>query len=102
MMPRQPYAPAQRAASRPCVCAPLTKKQLLSLITLTGFAVLDCAMYLDTHPRDQEALHYFHEHVRRYNEAMEDYAKAYGPLTIAHATHNQDYWDWVNQPWPWE
>lgn len=85
-----------------CPCPTPSKKQLLSTITLTGFAALDSGMYLDTHPEDREALHYFHENIRRYNEAMESYARAFGPLTLSQATHNQEYWDWVNQPWPWE
>lgn len=99
-MPAEPSAQTRPAA--PCPCSPPSQKQLLLLITLTGFAALDSGMYLDTHPDDQEALHYFHDHIRRYNEAMDNYAKAFGPLTLSHATHNQEYWDWINQPWPWE
>lgn len=101
----RPTPPCEQLHTRPaapCPCSQPSRKQLLSIITLTGFAALDSGMYLDTHPDDREALCYFHENMHRYNEAMAEYAKSFGPLTLSHATHNREYWDWVNQPWPWE
>jgi len=80
----------------------MSQEQLLQWITLTKFACVDASLYLDTHPDDLEALRYFQEHNRLYTEAMNVYAKAFGPLTIAHAQHCDTYWDWVNQPWPWQ
>lgn len=79
-----------------------SQEQLLRLITLTKFALVDATLYLDTHPDDKEAIRYFQINSKLYGEAMEDYAKAFGPLTLAQAHHNDEYWDWVNQPWPWQ
>ena len=46
---------------------------------------------------------YVRQHLNRlYNEAMNEYAKTYGPLTISHVRNCDTYWDWVNQPWPWQ
>lgn len=80
----------------------MSKEQLIEKITLTKFACVDASLYLDTHPEDSEALRYFQENNRLYVEAMNEYARLYGPLTIAHAQYNNSYWDWVNQPWPWQ
>ena len=80
----------------------MTQEQLLKWITLTKFACVDANLYLDTHPCDREALAYFQEYNRLYQEAMDEYAKSYGPLTISNARHCDTYWDWVNQPWPWQ
>ena len=80
----------------------LSRQQLMKNIILYGFACVDASLYLDTHPDDVEALSYFKEHNRIYQEAVEEYSKTYGPLTIAHAHHCGAYWNWVDQPWPWQ
>lgn len=80
----------------------MSREQLLEKIALTKFACVDANLYLDTHPEDSEALRYFQENNRLYMEAMNEYARLYGPLTISHARYNDSYWDWVNQPWPWQ
>lgn len=107
---QRPVPPCEQPPMRPtppgpnpsCSCNQMSQEQLYQWIVLTKFACVDTSLYLDTHPDDQEALAYFQEHNRLYNEAMKEYAKAYGPLTISHARHCDTYWDWVNQPWPWQ
>lgn len=79
------------------------KEELLNTINEVSFAVNDIALYLDTHPDDEEALDYYREKVMLRNEALKEFAARYGPLTID--TGNDDMsrrWDWVLQPWPWE
>ena len=78
------------------------KRSLMQQITECEFICIDINLYLDTHPCDPEAIEYFKEHVQFYNEALAEYSKSYGPLTLAHAHHCDTYWDWVNQPWPWQ
>ena len=85
-----------------CNTGGLSRQQLMKRVMLAGFACVDASLYLDTHPDDAEALSYFKEHNRIYQEAVEEYSKTYGPLTIAHAHHCDAYWNWVNQPWPWQ
>ena len=94
--------PPQRPVGPSCPCNEMNREQLLHWISLTKFACVDSNLYLDTHPWDLEAIRYFQEHMRLYNEAMKEYAKSYGPLTLTHAHHCDSYWDWVNQPWPWQ
>ena len=94
--------PPRRPAGPSCPCSEMNREQLLRWISLTKFACVDSALYLDTHPCDTEAIAYFKEHVHLYNEALAEYSKTYGPLTLAHAHHCDTYWDWVNQPWPWQ
>ena len=67
-----------------------------------SFVLTELGLYLDTHPDDAEALAYFKEHDRIYREAVEEYSRNYGPLTLSHAHHCGSYWNWVNQPWPWQ
>ena len=99
----QPQSRPQLKPVRPsCPCSEMNREQLLHWISLTKFACVDSNLYLDTHPCDMEAIAYFKEHVKLYNEALAEYSKTYGPLTIAHAHHCDTYWEWVNQPWPWQ
>ena len=60
-------------------------------------------LYLDTHPCDSEALAYFHEMSAHRNDALKQYASAYGPLTVDTADYScAERWNWINEPWPWQ
>ena len=83
--------------AKPC------RKDLLQWINVVNFAVDDVKLFLDTHPCDQNALAYFQEYSRMRNEALKEYAKYYGPLTIDTAAEScADRWNWINEPWPWQ
>ena len=79
----------------------MNRRQLLNHINQVSFAVDDVKLYLDTHPCDTEALEYFHKMSRQRNEALKEYAAAYGPLTIDTAKDScTERWNWINEPWP--
>ena len=81
----------------------MNRRELLNYINEISFAVDDTKLFLDTHPWDQNVLLFFNECSRKRNEALRDYASAYGPLTIDTATAcESDYWSWINEPWPWQ
>lgn len=79
------------------------RKDLLCWINVVSFAVDDVQLFLDTHPTDQNALAYFREYSKLRNQALKEYAKYYGPLTIDTATEScNDKWNWIQEPWPWQ
>ena len=79
----------------------MNQQQLLHWLDMVSFAVVDITEYLDTHPKDEEALKYFDHYVELRKAALAAYAEKYGPLTID--TANPDnYWTWSNVPLPWE
>ena len=78
--------------SKPC------RKDLLMQIGHASFAVDDVKLYLDTHPRDQEALDFFYEYNKKRNQLLKEYAKYYGPLTLDTANTPMDCWKWINEP----
>lgn len=83
--------------NKPC------RKELLQWINVVSFAVNDAQLFLDTHPDCEEALAYFYEYSRLRNEALEEYAKYYGPLTVDTTQEScADRWSWINEPWPWQ
>ena len=78
------------------------KEQLLQWIDMVSFASFDTALYLDTHPDCQEGLAYYKKHMALRKQAMDEYARLYGPLTLDQAGSCEDHWAWIQQPWPWE
>lgn len=79
------------------------RDDMLHKIDSISLALQDTVLFLDTHPDDPKALAFFEECSKMRNQALEDYAKEYGPLIIDDVTvSDADYWNWINQPWPWE
>ena len=78
-----------------------SKKELLDYINVVSFAVDDVKLYLDTHPTDEAAIEYFNNYQKARNQALEEYAAAFGPLTIDTAVIRSEF-TWATQHWPWE
>ncbi|MGN1314119.1 MAG: spore coat protein CotJB [Lachnospiraceae bacterium] len=78
------------------------QSRLLEEINILDFAVVELVLYLDTHPSDREAMHYFDYYNRMKQEKMREYGEAYGPLTLDQARGGTNEFLWTTQPWPWE
>lgn len=73
---------------------------LLQKVYETGFALDEITLYLDTHPKDKQAMEYY-QYIRKANQdAVSAYEQSYGPLMINQV--NSNAWTWINNPWPWE
>ncbi len=79
-----------------------SKDSLMSWINMVSFAVNDISLYLDTHPCDKEALKYFENYSQLRNQALEDFAQAFYPLTMDTVPSCSQHWDWADSPLPWE
>ena len=77
------------------------KRKLLNRVMICDFVLIEVALFLDTHPDDQEALAYFHKYHEMRNQAQAEYVQKYGPLTHTDVTSNTR-WTYVDGPWPWE
>lgn len=77
------------------------KHQLMNEIRVYSFAVLEAALYLDTHPRSRCALEYYEKYNALLEDAKAEYESNYGPLTIFGGS-SPECWSWVESPWPWE
>ena len=74
---------------------PTTELQALA------FAVNELALYLDTHPDDNEAAEMYHTYQKALQDGMMQYSKEHGPLNHTVPGKNGRYC-WPNDPWPWE
>lgn len=84
-------------------CRNASREQLLQYLNEVSFAVNDVILFLDTHPDCLEALEFFQKNSAARNEALAEYARLYGPLTIDTANDTESAsWEWIKQPFPWE
>jgi spore coat protein JB len=79
----------------------ITEKALLKQISEMQFAFYECLLYLDTHPKDKDALKKFEHYRVKLSELMALYESRFGPITMT-GDFGNDGFDWVSDPWPWE
>lgn len=94
--------PCQNQENSTCGCPncnSCSQKKLLKEIMALNFAINDLALYLDTHPEDQNVIRMHCEYSKKQIALTTEYQRLYGPLTI---NFTSDSWDWIDEPWPWE
>ena len=69
--------------------------ELANELAAVRFALIDLAMYLDTHPECEEALRLFSEYNRKYGELSSTYANLFGPLRMSDVCGGRG-WTWGN------
>lgn len=77
------------------------KEKLFAHIQATSFVLDELRLFLDTHPRDQEALEHWRRTEKIRNDAVKEYTKCYGPINM-YDVDVKDRWTWAEGPWPWE
>lgn len=84
-----------------CGCSgnSVSRESMLNKIMALNFAINDLALYLDTHPNDQNAIRMHCEYSEKQISLTSEYQRLYGPLTINFISNT---WDWIDEPWPWE
>ncbi len=75
--------------------------QLLCWIDMVSIMLVDLTEYLDTHPFDEVAMDHYNHYQTLYQNALQEYAKAYEPLTLSTATP-ENMWTWGVSKNPWE
>lgn len=76
-----------------------TKEELMMKIKSYNFAIIELALYLNTHPDDEKALCLHNSYTKTLKDLKDKYQKVYGPLSIYYPCNK---WRWLEEPWPWE
>lgn len=79
----------------------ISKSELFDLINQFSFMLDEIVLFLDTHPECQEAIEAYNHFKKLRMDAIKDYTEMYGPIS-KYDVNACNFWDWVNQPWPWE
>lgn len=77
------------------------RERLLKRVQVCDFALNDAALFLDTHPDDQDALAFYKKHLEMREAAAKEFTDKFGPLTKADHDGGSR-WTWVDGPWPWQ
>lgn len=77
------------------------RSKLMQQIFESEFMVIELGLYLDTHPDCAKGLAEYHKYRSSYEMHRAEYEREYGPLTI-YSVNSENYWTWINDPWPWE
>ena len=72
----------------------------MKVIRECDFTIQECALYLDTHPRDAAALRLYRDQQALRQKAVDAYEQKFGPLTTS--GNYFDSWRWIDDPWPWD
>lgn len=80
-------------------CDNMNRDEMMKQIKCYQFAIIELALYLDTHPDDSKALCLHRKYSREWKDLTDKYQKVYGPLTINFPCNK---WKWLEEPWPWE
>ena len=67
-----------------------------------NFAMIELALYLNTHPCDEDALALYGKVQMMHAGAKIEFEDMYGPLSYEGVDTEKDGWSWVKGPWPWE
>ena len=78
------------------------KTKALRRIQELNFAMIELALFLNTHPCDENALSLYEKVQMMHAAAKAKYEECYGPLTYEGVNTEKDEWSWVKGPWPWE
>lgn len=76
------------------------QRNMLKALQALSFGLIDTALFLDTHSKNQRALEYYRKNSEAYRILKGEYESKYGPLTMSEAAG--DSWNWVDKPWPWQ
>ena len=77
------------------------RQMLLQKISEQQFAATELALFLDTHPDNQQALSLHEQYTNEYLALKKAFEEKFGPLTVFCPNHGEK-WCWVKDPWPWE
>lgn len=77
------------------------KKVAFEEIGKVSFTIDELRLYLDTHPRDREALQMIQHHCTHRATLIENYTANFGSIE-AYNPGEGDCWLWNAGPMPWE
>ena len=78
------------------------KEEILFNILMYKFALKELNLYLDTHPNNTQMINIYNQYLSEEKKLCQEYEKKYGPLTTDSQNLDNNSWDWIKSPWPWE
>lgn len=80
------------------VCKSAVEKRIAAY----QFALYDLALFLDSHPHDEKAMHLRSLYKERLTKLITEYEQHYGKYVATAADVEESWLEWVKDPWPWD
>jgi spore coat protein JB len=77
------------------------QRDLLEKLQEIDFVLVELNLYLDTHPRDEQAREQYHDYARKRRKIAREYEEHFGPLMHFGQSRSTSR-AWQKGPWPWE
>ena len=78
------------------------KEEELYNILMYKFVLKELNLYLDTHPNNSNMVNLYNQYLSEEKKLCNEYEKKYGPLTTDSLNLDNNSWNWIKSPWPWE
>jgi spore coat protein JB len=79
-----------------------SREDLIMQLSLTGFAMDDIRLFLDTHPEDTRAIGLYNEYAAKYASLQQEYEDSYAGFNSYSSNNSNNEWLWNSYPMPWE
>lgn len=79
----------------------MNRDMLLHRLTVLDFMAVDLQLYLNTHPKDSEAIKKYNSVIKEADAVRCQYEKLYGPLCSFRSLSKSQF-HWIDNPWPWQ
>ncbi|WP_246942263.1 spore coat protein CotJB [Bacillus pinisoli] len=75
---------------------------LLEELQAVDFVLVELTLYLDTHPKDYDAIRQYNEFAKQRGLLKKQMESKYGPLQQYGNSYSGYPWNWDDAPWPWQ
>lgn len=79
----------------------MNRDELLKRLTTLDFLAVDLQLFLNTHPDDKEAIAKYNSVIKEADSIRAILEKTDGPIYSFRSFSNDNKFNWVNEPWPW-
>ena len=79
----------------------MSQGAMFEAIRAYSFVLDELRLYLDTHPKNKQALNMFLDTMQKRNELLVEYTNMYGPID-SYYINSDGTWSWINEPMPWQ
>lgn len=79
----------------------MSQGAMFEAIRQISFVMDELRLFLDTHPKDRQALEMFLSYQEQRHGLIAEYTEKYGPID-SYFINSDGTWSWINPPMPWE
>ena len=79
----------------------MSQGAMFEAIRQVSFVMDELRLFLDTHPKDRQALEMFLSNQEMRHRLIADYTEKYGPID-SYFINTDGTWSWANPPMPWK